>query len=139
MNCPAEIDASDLPLRFDLLCRRVLDDREMALELLFAATGRLEQDLADMRRAVDSGDAKLAKDLAHRLKGTAANMSAEPLRRACSQLESAAAAEQIESLGHCLSQVELAAACFRAAAESLSEPQAPQTAPYPPATSARHS
>ena len=100
-------------------CRRVLDDREMALELLGAAAGRLDQDLADMRQAVDACDSKLARDLAHRLKGTAANLSAEPLRWACSHLESAAAAQQIESLGPCFHEVQLAAACFRAAAQAL--------------------
>ena len=115
------LDASDPPLRFDLLCRRVLDDREMALELLAAAAGRLDQDLAEMRQAVDSRETKLAKDLAHRLKGTAANLSAEPLRWACSQLEIAAAGEQIESLGPCFGQVESAAKCFRTAVESLLE------------------
>lgn len=122
------------PLQFDLLCRRVLDDRDMALELLGAAARRLGQDLADMRQAVDSRETKLVKDLAHRLKGTAANLSAEPLRWACSQLESAAAAEQMESLGPCFSQVESAARCFRAAAESLLG----SLTAYP-ATSAKHS
>ncbi len=97
----------------------------MALELLDAAAHRLDQDLADMRQAVESHEAKRTRDLAHRLKGTAANMSAEPLRRACSQLESAAAAQQIEALGPCFGQVELAARGFRAAAESLLESESP--------------
>ena len=117
----AELDPCEPPLRFDLLCRRVLDEREMALELLDAAAHRLDQDLVDMRQAVDTREAKRVKDLSHRLKGTAANLSAEPLRWACSQLESAAAAQQIESLGPCFIQVELAAKCFRAAAKSLLE------------------
>ena len=112
-------DLADPPLRFDLLCHRVLDDREMALELLSAAVRRLDQDLADMRQAVNRGETKRARDLAHRLKGTAANLSAEPLRGVCSRLESAAAAEQIEALGPCFGQVELAAQCFCAAAQSL--------------------
>jgi HPt (histidine-containing phosphotransfer) domain-containing protein len=128
-----DIEVSDPPLRFDLLCHRVMDDREMALELLGAAVGRLDQDLAAIRNAVDRRETKAAKDLAHRLKGTAGNLSAEPLRRACGQLEITAAAEQIESLGHCFGQVDLAAECFRAAAKTLLK------ASYPPAASARHS
>ena len=111
-KCAAQFDPADPPLRFDLLCRRVLDEREMALELLGAAIEHLGLDLAEMRRAVDSRETTLAKDLAHRLKGTAGNLSAEPLRRACSQLERAAAAGQIDSLGPCCDEVEAAAKSF---------------------------
>ena len=115
----ADEGACDPPLRFDLLCRRVMDDSEMALELLDAAVDRLDQDLTDMRHAVETREVKLAGDLAHRLKGTAANLSAEPLRHACSQLESAATALQVESLGHYFSQIELAAMRLRTVAKSL--------------------
>ncbi|MEI8375697.1 MAG: response regulator, partial [Planctomycetota bacterium] len=120
-----DLDPSEPPLRFDLLCRRLLDDREMALELLDQIGSRLDGDLAEMRQSIDAHEVKLVKDLAHRLKGTAANLSAEPLRWACSRLESAAAAQQIESLPQCFGQVEAVAEPFHAAIKSLLESQSP--------------
>ncbi len=119
----ADLDPSEPPLRFDLLCRRMLDDREMALQLLDQTAQRLDQDLAEIRRAVDSREAKVVRELAHKLKGTAANLSAEPLRWACRRLERAAEAQQSDSLRQCFDQVEQAAQCFRAAVKSLLESQ----------------
>jgi len=121
----AELDASQPVLQFDQLCRRILGDRELALQLLQEAANHLDRDLAELHQAVDDCDAEAARKLAHKLKGTAANLSAEPLRRACYRLESAAAAQQIESLPQHVGQVEQAARGFRAAVESRSELKAP--------------
>jgi len=126
-QAPNEADGPDdaePPLRFDQLCRRLLDDREMALELLQELAGRLDQDLAEMRQAVEGGDARAAGMFAHKLKGTAANLSAEPLRWACGRLERAAASHAAESLAPCFGQVKQAAGSFRAAVESLLEREA---------------
>ncbi len=121
----AELDASQPVLQFDQLCRRILGDRELALQLLQEAANHLDRDLAELHQAVDDCDAEAARKLAHKLKGTAANLSAEPLRWACYRLESAAAAQQIESLPQHVGQVEQAARGFRAAVESRSELKAP--------------
>ena len=116
---PAELDPSEPPLWFDRLCRRVLDDRQMALDLLDQLCGRLDQDLAELGRAVDRRETEVVRNLAHRLKGTAANLSAEPLRWACSRLERAAAAQETDSLPTCFRQIEEAAQPFRSAVKVL--------------------
>ena len=122
----AELDPSEPPLRFDQLCRRVLDDREMALDLLTQTGARMDRDVAEMRQAVEDGKVDVARQLAHKLKGVAANLSAEPLRGACSRLEHAAAVQPMEPLRPCVDQVEQAARGFCAAVESLS------ASPIPP-------
>ena len=74
------LDPGQPPLRFDLLCRRVLDDRAAAVGLLRGAVDELDRSLTEIRRAVFDSNADATRQLAHRLKGLAANLSAEPLR-----------------------------------------------------------
>ena len=121
----AEADPSAPPLRFDLLCRRLLDDREIALELLGNAVAESRRNLGELSQAVARGDAEQVRQLAHKLKGVAGNMSAEPLRWACSRLETVAAARQSESLPQRFNQVEEALGRFQTAAQSLLAPQSP--------------
>ena len=104
-----ELDPSDPPLRFDLLCRRVLDDREMALELLDAAAGRLDQDLADMRRPSTAVNECCQRPCPQAQGHSRQLVGRAPCVGLAADSRVAAAAEQIESLGPCFSQVELAA------------------------------
>jgi HPt (histidine-containing phosphotransfer) domain-containing protein len=86
-------EESDLsPIRLDQLFRRVLDDQELALSLLQKMDSRLDKELAEVRLAVEAGDYEQTRLLAHKLKGSAGNLSAEPLRKALEALELAGAA-----------------------------------------------
>ncbi len=86
-------EQSDLsPIRLDQLFRRVLDDQELALSLLQKMDLRLDKELAEVRLAVEAGDYEQTRLLAHKLKGSAGNLSAEPLRKALEALELAGAA-----------------------------------------------
>jgi PAS domain S-box-containing protein len=106
-------------LMFEEFCRRLMGDRPKALELMKKAEARLEHDLQTFQTAANAGDRGEIKSLAHMLKGTAGNLSAEPLRRAAECLESAAPAaswEEIRTLGV---DLERAITDFRAAAREL--------------------
>ena len=109
---------AELPLpaiEFESLYRRVLDDREMAVELLDMAAQRLEQEIRDMRWMVRVRDMDGVKRLAHRLRGMAGNLSAEPLCRASERLELAAKAGDAAILPLRCQEFERAACDFRAA------------------------
>ena len=114
--------AQEAALRFDLLCRRVLDDRDMALELLEFAAGRIDEELAGLRAAVETADLAQTQMIAHRLKGTAANLSAEPWRAASERLETAAREQRSAELAPLYAHVAAAAGGFAAAVETLLQP-----------------
>jgi Amt family ammonium transporter len=73
---------------FDSLLKRCLGNRELPKKLLTKFHARLPQELTQLAAAVTAGDCAQVSALAHRLKGAAANLSAEPLREAATELES---------------------------------------------------
>ena len=60
-----------------------MDDREMALELIQKVANHLDADFAEIARAVEDQEYEKVQKLAHKLKGSAGNLSAEPMRLAC--------------------------------------------------------
>ena len=102
-------------IHYESLYERVLDDREMAVELLDMAAQRLEQEIRDMRWMARVRDMDGIKRLAHRLRGMAGNLSAQPLCRACERLELAAKAGDAATVSLCCQEFERAACDFRAA------------------------
>ncbi|HEV3302641.1 MAG TPA: response regulator [Planctomycetaceae bacterium] len=70
------------------LLKRCLGKPELADKLLVKLHARLGTDLYEIKLAVDAGDCEQIARCAHRLKGAAANLSAEPLRTAAADLES---------------------------------------------------
>ncbi len=88
---------TDGPIHFEALCQRVMNDREMALDLIQRATDFLKNDLNDAEQALQENDFDRLGKIAHKVKGTAGTLSAEPLRKTCEQLEQAAhSAERAE-------------------------------------------
>jgi signal transduction histidine kinase/DNA-binding response OmpR family regulator/HPt (histidine-containing phosphotransfer) domain-containing protein len=73
---------------FDSLLKRCLGNRELPKKLLQKFHARLPQELTQLAAAVTAGDCAQVSAQAHRLKGAAANLSAEPLREAAAELES---------------------------------------------------
>jgi two-component system sensor histidine kinase/response regulator len=71
------------------LLKRCLGKAELADKLLLKLHTRLGSDLYEIKTAVDSGDCEQVARGAHRLKGAAANLSAEALRAAAAELETA--------------------------------------------------
>ncbi len=81
--------AEDLAIVIDRpsLLRRCLGKAELADKLLVKLHARLGADLYEIKTAADAGDCDLLGRCAHRLKGAAANLSAEPLRAVSGDLE----------------------------------------------------
>jgi signal transduction histidine kinase/CheY-like chemotaxis protein/HPt (histidine-containing phosphotransfer) domain-containing protein len=69
------------------LLKRCLGKPELADKLLVKLHARLGTDLYEIKLAMDAGDCEQIARCAHRLKGAAANLSAEPLRAASADLE----------------------------------------------------
>ena len=74
-------------IQLDLLYRRLLDDRDLALNLLRKMDSRLQNELAEINQSIESNDLEQVRLLAHKLKGSAGNLSAEPLRNSLEELE----------------------------------------------------
>ncbi len=110
-------------IQFDKLCRRMMDDRDLALELLYKSTLWLAKDLEELRIGLQNQDASVIKHIAHKLKGSSANLSAEPMRSACESLEIAAGrAEDWASISSLMERVVNEAGKFQEAARHLTEP-----------------
>jgi HPt (histidine-containing phosphotransfer) domain-containing protein len=69
------------------LLKRCLGKAELADKLLAKLHARLGTDLNEIKAAVDAGDSEQLARCAHRLKGAAANLSAESLRAVSADLE----------------------------------------------------
>ena len=108
-------------IHFQQLCARVLDDRDAALELLEKAVERLQDDSKTVRRSIEAGDLDEVRRLGHKLRGTAGNLSAQPLATACEQLELAAKAGDAAALAELQREFSLAAEDFRVAVRTLSD------------------
>ena len=104
---------------FEQLCRRVLDDRELAVDLIRKANIRLVKDLEEIQSAVESQDMDRVRKQAHKLKGSAGNLSAEPLRLACENLEKAGASGDLKEAVFYHEAVKAAARDFQNAAKGL--------------------
>jgi CheY-like chemotaxis protein len=115
---PLEMPSAEAAIQFEALCHRVLDDRDLAHALIQKAAGRLESDLVEMAQALERADLDTLKKLAHKMKGSSANLSAEPLRRSCEALERAASGDRA-ALMSAYEQFQQAAAAFKAAAQAL--------------------
>jgi signal transduction histidine kinase/CheY-like chemotaxis protein/HPt (histidine-containing phosphotransfer) domain-containing protein len=82
----ASADSSTVIDRPSLL-KRCLGKTELADKLLVKLHARLGTDLYEIKQVIDAGDCEQLARCAHRLKGAAANLSAEPLRAVAAELE----------------------------------------------------
>jgi two-component system, sensor histidine kinase and response regulator len=121
MNLGPLAEAMPGPAALDFvgLCERVMNDREMALDLIRRFTTRLDRDLVEMGEALSHREFDRIKKMAHKLKGSAAQLSAEPLRKVCQDLETAGAEEDAASFGLLEQSLRQAVDDFRKAAARL--------------------
>lgn len=85
-------------LDFEALRARCLGSMELVERVLSKFTGQLDQDLDELERAIAAGDSTLAAQLAHRIKGIAASVSARSLFDNASTAEEAALASNVAGL-----------------------------------------
>jgi CheY-like chemotaxis protein len=82
---PSEMGAT--PIDFSGLTQRLMGNAEMAIKILKKADERIEGDLCSLREAVEKDDRQTIKSLAHLMKGTGGNLSADGLYRVTAELE----------------------------------------------------
>ncbi len=82
---PSETSA---PFDYEALLARCAENASLAREIVTKFITRTPQELRELEEALEKGDADAVSAHAHRLKGAAATLSAEPLRAAAAALES---------------------------------------------------
>jgi CheY-like chemotaxis protein/HPt (histidine-containing phosphotransfer) domain-containing protein len=82
-----ESDGPAAVVDFESLLKRCLGNKELPKKLLTKFHARLPEELRQINEAVAARDSAQISAMAHRLKGAAANLSAEPMREAAAELE----------------------------------------------------
>ena len=109
------------PIKFEEFVERVMNDREMACSLLMKAIDRIGIDLIEMDRLMAEKDFKNLSMVAHKVKGSAGNLSAEPLRQASAQVEETARSDDHSDLSRKLDKLKIEAEFFLNAAWKILE------------------
>ncbi|HUY33629.1 MAG TPA: response regulator [Pirellulales bacterium] len=94
-----------LPLDWDALVERFTGDLDFVQMLLDKFERQTELDLEQLERAIATRDAKQTALVAHRLKGAAANLSAEALREAAANLETLGRQATMDEASGCLARL----------------------------------
>ncbi len=102
--------ADALPVDLDALLTRCGGNEALASKLVAKFCARLESELTELIKAFTAGDAVELASLAHRLKGAAATLSAEPLRALVSDLEQLAKQEKLSNAAQFVENIKREAA-----------------------------
>ncbi len=108
-------------IQFEDLCMRVLGDREMAFSLLRKALSRFDLDLKEIEEGIQTENPDMVKKLAHKLKGSALNLSAAPLSQACEKLENITNGTNLNEISALFGDLEKKVEDFRESANRLLE------------------
>jgi HPt (histidine-containing phosphotransfer) domain-containing protein len=76
-----------LPIDVESLTRRCVNNRKLAAKALRMFDAGIDRDLALLAKGVTEADAQAVAASAHKIKGAAANISAESVRQMAAQLE----------------------------------------------------
>ena len=90
------------PIDFDALLEMLGGDRQVTVALLTTFTEELSADIADCEQARAQQDTEALRRIAHRIKGTSANLQATMLSAAARELEQASseASEAVRAIKH---------------------------------------
>ncbi len=91
------------------LLRRMMDDEELAAEILDDFLEHGPEMIAGVRESIEKGDAPLLRRNGHSLKGASANIGALALRDAARRMENAGKEERLEDAPALLADIE---ACY---------------------------
>jgi two-component system sensor histidine kinase/response regulator len=106
-------------LNRELALARVGGDAELLKEIGELFLEEYPRALADLRKAVDSGDADGVERAAHGLKGSVANFGAQTVVEAATMLEEMGRGHRLEEVEQVLRTLDLALAALRPELESL--------------------
>ena len=91
---PMSVPANTEVLNLDGLCERCLGNLDLVQRVLGKFEQRLPEELAELERVLELGDAAKAALVAHRIKGAASNVLASGLQKAAAEIEDLSRAEQ---------------------------------------------
>ena len=93
---------STAPIDFDALLAMFGGDRQITAKLLATFAEELSADIADCEQARAQQDTEALRRIAHRIKGTSANLQATMLSAAARELEQASseASEAVRAIKH---------------------------------------
>lgn len=94
------------------LLARCMGKLDFAQRLLLRFEGRLEDDLDELEQHISAGDSSGIAQVAHRIKGASANISAPRLHEQATNIEQLARADQLEEIAACLEQLRAEQAQF---------------------------
>jgi signal transduction histidine kinase/DNA-binding response OmpR family regulator/HPt (histidine-containing phosphotransfer) domain-containing protein len=104
---------SESPIDLASLTKRCMGNRKIAAKALGKFDNSVPQDVTLLDESIRRKDAKAAAAAAHKLKGAAANLSAEGIRRISAELESLAKADAFSQAEASLSQLHAEVERFR--------------------------
>ena len=108
-RCAAPIeDQSYSALVFDRnsFAERMMNDDEMVREIVDIFLDDIPQQIEKLKDSLDTGDASTAERLAHRIKGAAANVSAESLREIALNMENAGKEGDLKTMSQSIPELE---------------------------------
>jgi two-component system sensor histidine kinase/response regulator len=109
----ATSDARCVPIDVVSLQRRCMGNRKLAVKALTKFETLVNADLESLREGIRSGNAKSVAASAHKIKGSAGNVSAEEVRRIASDLEMLGKEDQLENAQASLEQLQAEVDRFR--------------------------
>jgi len=81
--------AADVPFDLSAALKRCMNNQAFLDRLLVKFAAKLESDIAELLRHIQDANPQKVAFMSHTIKGSAANLSAEPLRAAALALEEA--------------------------------------------------
>jgi HPt (histidine-containing phosphotransfer) domain-containing protein len=105
MVAKAEDSATPPPIDVRALLRRCQGKAPLAERLLLKLEQQLDIQIEAMRQSLAAQDQAELSRIAHTLKGSAANLSAEPLRAAAGELERLGHEAAFDAAASCLEQL----------------------------------
>lgn len=102
----ADASGETAPLDFEQLCRRCMGRLDLAERLLASFERRFPLELVEIESCLAEGDLPRLVQLAHRLKGASANISAPRLHALMQRLEDAACGESPDAAAGLLTQLQ---------------------------------
>jgi len=94
------------PIDIPSVLERIGGEMDFLRELLDIFESDYREKTGSLREAVEGGDFESIKNIGHALKGASANLSLEPLRKACRSMEEAGEAGDIRKAGDALARME---------------------------------
>ena len=93
------------PFDIDSLLSRCMDNHELLEKILNKFEANATKYLEDIEKSVEAADAEQVGRMAHSLKGVAANLSAEALRKVAFEIEQIAKLGDLANVGQCLEKL----------------------------------